>query len=387
MKCMLCGKLMPGSIHRLKQHVAQITGNVSSCSKANKDDISKCQKAINDIGAKKKAKQDHDVYVRIEVRNDMTSLIDLDESKEFVRGSKPQRSYAPIDRFTTFDKGKTKQTNLDSVMRKESGDHLDAYIARWAYQHAIPFNAVDNDEFVCILEAVGHHGPNVLKILGWTVTGVPLLIQERRFWLSSGAPLCGAFVLRVALLAIRNDAFWLLVENVAKTYTRTSLFWTMFLTSKECSNEAHTSDYICKYNEMCIEKVGLENVVQVVTDNAANNMGAAKLLKGKKRLQKDTGRSKKNNGVHLFPLYVIGFNAEIHKKWNIVRPGLTRFVSSFLTLQSLLEKKTQLRHMFLSEKWKKCSLAKIKKGTDVKSFMMDDKIWVGVARCPSVLNL
>ena len=54
---------------------------------------------------------------------------------------------------------------------------------------------------------------------------------------------------------------------------------TVFLSSKECSNEAHTSQYIYEYVESCIQEIGAEHVVQIVTDNASNNMGAAELLK------------------------------------------------------------------------------------------------------------
>ncbi|XP_071687298.1 uncharacterized protein [Rutidosis leptorrhynchoides] len=405
-KCTLCGKVMSGGIHRLKQHVAQVTGNVASCSKATQEDIAKCQKAINDIGAKKKVKKDHDVSVRMEVRNDMTSPIDLDESEEF-EGSKPQRSYGPIDRFTTFDKGKSKQTNLDSVMRKESADRLDAYIARWAYQHAVPFNAVDNDEFVCILEAAGHHGPNGKPPSRYHL-GEPLLKKEvdrtktrmKRYeddWKISGC-------------SIMTDAWSDRNRRSIMNLCANSSLGTVFLTSKECSDEAHTSDYIYKYIEMCIEKLGPENVVQVMTDNAANNMGAAKLLKvkrptifwtccsahtinlmlegigGKKGFKKTLEEARKIT-VFIYSHHMsLALMRKYTNKRNIVRPGVTRFASSFLTLQSLLEKKTQLRHMFLTEKWEKCSLAKTKKGTDVKSLVMDDKTWAGVARCLSVFE-
>ncbi|KAL5842583.1 hypothetical protein ACOSQ3_013186 [Xanthoceras sorbifolium] len=37
------------------------------------------------------------------------------------------------------------------------------------------------------------------------------------------------------------------------------------------------------------------------------------------------------------------------KKRDMVRPGVTRFASSFLTLQSLIEKNAQLRAMFSSD--------------------------------------
>jgi len=54
---------------------------------------------------------------------------------------------------------------------------------------------------------------------------------------------------------------------------------TVFLSSKEFSDIAHTSEKIYEYVEACIKEVGVEHVVQVVTDNATNNVGAAKLLK------------------------------------------------------------------------------------------------------------
>ena len=57
---------------------------------------------------------------------------------------------------------------------------------------------------------------------------------------------------------------------------------TMFLSSKESSSEAHKIQRIYDYVESCIQQVGPENVVQVVTDNATNNMGVAKLLKEKR---------------------------------------------------------------------------------------------------------
>lgn len=56
----------------------------------------------------------------------------------------------------------------------------------------------------------------------------------------------------------------------------------VLLSSKECSDDAHTSDYIFEYVESCTVQVGPENIVQVVTDNASNNIGAAKMLKEKR---------------------------------------------------------------------------------------------------------
>lgn len=51
-----------------------------------------------------------------------------------------------------------------------------------------------------------------------------------------------------------------------------------FLESKEVSEESHTGQLIFEYVDGCIERVGAENVVQVVTGNASNNMAAKDLL-------------------------------------------------------------------------------------------------------------
>ncbi|TQE08954.1 hypothetical protein C1H46_005337 [Malus baccata] len=57
---------------------------------------------------------------------------------------------------------------------------------------------------------------------------------------------------------------------------------TIFLSSKECSSEAHTGEYIFEYVDKCVEEIGPQNVIQVVTDNASNNMAAANMMKKKR---------------------------------------------------------------------------------------------------------
>lgn len=53
---------------------------------------------------------------------------------------------------------------------------------------------------------------------------------------------------------------------------------TSFIESKEVSADSHSGELIFQYVNTCIHKVGAENVVQVVTDNASNNMAAKDLL-------------------------------------------------------------------------------------------------------------
>jgi hypothetical protein len=78
-KCLLCEKVMSGGVHRLKHHIAQITGNVALCPKATKDDQIKCRNAINEVKGKKKGKQEDDDALRADVNIGSNEPIDVDE--------------------------------------------------------------------------------------------------------------------------------------------------------------------------------------------------------------------------------------------------------------------------------------------------------------------
>jgi len=58
------------------------------------------------------------------------------------------------------------------------------------------------------------------------------------------------------------------------------------------------------------------------------------------------------------------------KKIDIIRPGVTRFASSFLTLQCLMEKKSYLKAMFSSDLWEQCKWVKTVKGKTTYSIVM-----------------
>ncbi|GJY36907.1 hypothetical protein Tco_0422285 [Tanacetum coccineum] len=74
------------------------------------------------------------------------------------------------------------------------------------------------------------------------------------------------------------------------------------------------------------------------------------------------------------------------KRKDIVRPGVTRFASSFLTLQSLSEKKEQLRHMFSSTKWEECRFSSTVKGKATFATMISTAFWAGVTLCLKVFT-
>jgi hypothetical protein len=68
----------------------------------------------------------------------------------------------------------------------------------------------------------------------------------------------------------------------------------------------------------------------------------------------------------------------------IIRPGVTRFASSFFTLTNILEKKDQLRKMVVDSKCDTLRDVKSKKEYDATRTMMNPTFWKNVMMCLSV---
>ncbi|WOH03861.1 hypothetical protein DCAR_0623261 [Daucus carota subsp. sativus] len=185
---------------------------------------------------------------------------------------------------------------------------------------------------------------------------------------------------------------------------------TTFLSSIKSSADAHTGKYIFDYVDKWIEEVGSKNVIQVVTDNASNNMAAAKLLNEKRpyifwtscathtmnlilegigKMPKFKFVIDKSKELTIF-IYAhhktLSLMRKFTKKRDIVRPGITRFASSFLTMQSLLEKQENLRYMFLSKEWLECKWSSTAKGTKIYSTIVSQTYWQALSMCVEIFK-
>jgi hypothetical protein len=251
------------------------------------------------------------------------------------------------------------------------------------YEAGIPFHAIDNDSFKRFVEAVGQFGPGYRPPSQYLLRE-PLLKEEvertkkslkkqEEEWSVNGC-------------SIMTDAWTDRKRRSIMNLCVNCKEGTTFLSSKETFEEAHTGKYIFEYVDKCIEEVGPQNVIQVVTDNATNNMAAGEMLKLKRpnmfwtscathtlnlMLQGIGNQHKfkvvieKAKALTIF-IYAhhktLALMRKFTKKRDIVRPGVTRFATSFLTLQSLMEKKNELRAMVASDAWDQCKHSKSVKG-------------------------
>jgi hypothetical protein len=66
---------------------------------------------------------------------------------------------------------------------------------------------------------------------------------------------------------------------------------------------------------------------------------------------------------------------------DLVRPAVTRFATSYLTLASMYKHKSGLRTMFVSEEWQTNNLAKSAEGKKAESTVLSTEFWKKVEYC------
>ncbi|XP_022865553.1 uncharacterized protein LOC111385399 [Olea europaea var. sylvestris] len=255
-----------------------------------------------------------------------------------------------------------KQQNINDAIAKKRLLEVHQYLARWVYEARIPFNAIDNDSFKKFVEALGQYGlgytpPSQYQLREPLLKGEvertkETLKKQKEEWKNNGCSI---------MTDAWSDSKRRSIMNLCVNYK----LGTTFLSSKETNDDAHTDEYIFEYVNECIKEVGEENVVQIVTDNASNNVSAANLLsmerpnifwtscathtlnlmlEGISKLPIFKGVIRKAKSFTIF-IYAHHKTFALRRKFTkreIVRPGVTRFATSFLTLQSLLDKNTRV---------------------------------------------
>ncbi|KAG2561484.1 hypothetical protein PVAP13_8KG161605 [Panicum virgatum] len=228
--------------------------------------------------------------------------------------------------------GKKIQPKISEHIMKETLHKLKRYIARWMY----------------MLEAARRYGPGANKPYQHELREKLLHEEKRR--------------------SIMN-----LCVNCS--------IGTSFLESKEASSESHIGELIFQYVNSCIEKVGAQNIVQVVTDNASNNMAAKDMLyvlkpnifwtscmRKMKKFKSIIGQAK---ALTIF-IYAHHKTLFLMRKFTKKRDTLGR---------------DQLRMMSQNKEWEKINqVKKTAKGVQATATLVRPSFWNGVSLCLRVFE-
>ncbi|XP_057871822.2 uncharacterized protein LOC131078166 [Cryptomeria japonica] len=171
----------------------------------------------------------------------------------------------------------------------------------------------------------------------------------------------------------------------------------VFLKSVDASSKVKNAETSAGMLEHVVMEVGVENVVQIITDNAAAYLSAGRIVQERHPtlfwtpcaahvldlLLEDIGKlewvtlvvedARRITKYIYNHCWVLNLMRQHTQGKDLVRAGVTRFVTIFLTLQSLLVALTSLKQMFVSGEWLNSPYSKKPEGEAVACIVFDNQ--------------
>ncbi|KAI0498297.1 hypothetical protein KFK09_021538 [Dendrobium nobile] len=374
-RCLHCGiTYKGGGINRIKQHLAGIRGNIASCMKVPHDIRYQMQENLKEIGKKKQQAQEeleHNTAVFVdeymEEERGSSSLPKSQSSDAHHEGTnKGKRKLDNIEKFFAPRTRAGSQPSLKSVVAsKEAIHHADLAVARWFYDSCIPLNAINSNFAQKAIDAIGAIGP--------------------------GYKLPSYYKLRVNLLRDCKEECKLLIDSYKRSWSE--IGYTLMADGWTDNRNRTLINFLVYYPR------GPHNVVQLVTDNAANYKKAGELLHERfgniywspcsahclNLILKDIGNmshiqdlAQRASKVTIFVYNHVFVLAWLRKRYGwkeIIRPGATRFATIFITLKSMADHKLDLQAFITSKVFFDSKISKTVKGKEVSAIILDNKFW------------
>ena len=171
---------------------------------------------------------------------------------------------------------------------------------------------------------------------------------------------------------------------------------TMFLKSVDASDKVKSAQLICEMMEEVVQEVGEQHIVQIISHNVANYMAAKRLFElrhptiflsscsahcidlmlediGKLEWIQVVVEKAKSITKYVYNHTTVLSTLRIYTEGKeLIHPGVTRFVTNFISLQSVVEQKVNLKRMFLGPEWMASKHSKTLEGIEIVSLVFND---------------
>ncbi|XP_066329983.1 uncharacterized protein [Miscanthus floridulus] len=179
---------------------------------------------------------------------------------------------------------------------------------------------------------------------------------------------------------------------------------TFFVGSVDATSEMVDAQMLADLLEKQVDKIGKEYVVQVVTDNGVNFKAAGRILMGRiphlfwtpcvahclNLMLQDIGEIKDFctaiNEAKIVCRFLYKHDRLLDQTRqklgaDLVRPAVTRFATSYLTLASMYKHKNGLRNLFVSDEWHANNLSTTFEGKQAENIVLSMPFWTRVENC------
>ncbi|KAJ9568146.1 hypothetical protein OSB04_004112 [Centaurea solstitialis] len=389
--CNFCQKIIRGGgIHRVKQHLAGVKGQVKACRKVTPEVRFTMEGLLKEI--REGDDDDDSGRMTIDIPDDGTEA--RNAKPPTVKAGKRKATSTPHPFFAKGINDPSQPTIKSAMQSKERLHDVDLGIAMWFYDACIPLNACNSPYFQHMVDKIasighGYKAPNYhalrVNLLKDAKKSVSLLIDSYRSqWIESGC-------------TIMSDGW----RDIRQRHLINFLVYCpkgiSFLKSVDASDIESNAVNLCNLFAEIVEMVGEKHVVQLVTDNAANYKLAGSYLSKRytsitwspcaahclNLVLKDV--SELDNVKSLVTLAsritVFIYNHKWPLNWlrkrdgwtEIIRPGATRFGTAFIALKSLYDHKSDLQAMVISNEFKK--MLKVGNAIECKEIILNENFW------------
>ncbi|KAK8545208.1 hypothetical protein V6N12_026048 [Hibiscus sabdariffa] len=403
-KCKFCERIITGGITRLKEHLAGKTGNVKACECVSSEVRKNIAEQLKEYQKEKSVRQrrkeeleeriklgDHGDYGDSDDEEDELTIARREsirsrhewEERQHQRARTGQDSvYEPgggsssasqlfrtfsvrkpagtgrserEHRWTNFDSPGAKLANMDPVLERSKSSKqpklttsflknakakLGRAISKLILHEALPARIAESPFLPPVLQVAAEFGKSVKGPSAYEVTGVYLdeEYKEIQEWVNGFKPIWkerGVTLMCDGWKGTRNQH----IINFLVYSPRGTIFKKSIDASSVTSR---TAEYYFGIMDEIVDEIGEEYIVQVVTDNeAAVKAGGQMYTKG----------------------------AEL------LRPGITRFATNFIALESIVRSKQALKEMVTSSEWKRSTYARRPAGQDMMKVIDSNQFW------------
>ncbi|WVZ50616.1 hypothetical protein U9M48_001855 [Paspalum notatum var. saurae] len=386
-QCILCKKKVHSGIKRFKQHLA-------GCSDEDGDQVeaepAPTPAAVKTPSSGTKVKQAKKKIAQSAITSFVVPAPPNPQTQKYSKGVTSMLYKTPEEVVSDRDKSKTSQSTIEHCTKKgtEAKQIVDDH-------NGIPFNVINSRSWEILLESIGQYGHGYRSPTYHEIRGPLLEMAEKRTmelrkkheesWKEYGC-------------TIMSNGWTDTSRRHLINFLANSPAGTFFLGSVDASSEVANANMLADLLEKQIDKVGKEYVVQLVTDNGSNFKAAGRILMERiphlfwtpcaahclNLLLEDIGAIKEINTcinsakkVSRF-IYKHGRLLDLMRDKlgvDLVRPGVTLFATSYLTLASMYRHKNGLRNLFVSDEWHNNNLAKSPEGKQAENIVLSMPFW------------
>ena len=377
--CNFCGKRIFAGISRLKYHLTKIPGfDVDACPNSTLEIMRIANQSLIDMANKRDVAKARKKELELANRNTGTSASEggpVPQSHSSATG--PSTSAAPSSTSSYFVMRSRPggQPSIRSLIKTKETEEADKLVAKCFLWSDIPFNIANNPFYHPMFEAAaivgpGYRGPSYHDLRGRLLQGekadcTERLAQLRETWKTTGC-------------TVMSDGWTDGKGRSILNFLVSCPKGTMFIKSVDASAYTKDAQLLCELLDGFIREIGPQYVVQVITDNAANYVAAGRMLMerypslfwspcaahcidlmledmGKLPWIKEIIDSARSVTKYIYNhTFVLSLMRQFTGNKELVRPAITHFSTTFISLQSILKSMLDLQRMFLSNEWVAC---------------------------------